>query len=30
LTNQRGEIVLDGRHVYRIRCRADTTADGES
>ena len=30
LTNQRGEIVLDGRHVYRIRCRAGSTADGGS
>jgi 3-hydroxybutyryl-CoA dehydratase len=30
LTNQRGEIVLDGRHVYRIRRRAGTTAHGDS
>jgi 3-hydroxybutyryl-CoA dehydratase len=28
LTNQRGEIVLAGRHVYRIRRRAGTAAHG--
>jgi 3-hydroxybutyryl-CoA dehydratase len=26
LINQRNEIVLEGRHVYRIRCRADGNA----
>ena len=30
LTNQRDEIVLDGRHVYRIRCRAGISAHGDS
>ena len=29
LINQRHEIVLEGRHVYRIRCRADTMARGD-
>ena len=28
LVNQRGEIVLEGRHVYRIRSRAGPTAHG--
>jgi 3-hydroxybutyryl-CoA dehydratase len=28
LINQRDEIVLEGRHVYRIRCRTDTKAPG--
>jgi|SRR5580704_4749643 3-hydroxybutyryl-CoA dehydratase len=26
LINQRNETVLDGRHLYRLRCRADATA----
>jgi len=30
LINQRNEIVLEGRHVYRIRCRAGTKAEGGS
>jgi 3-hydroxybutyryl-CoA dehydratase len=30
LINQRDEIVLEGRHVYRVRCRAGTKARGDS
>jgi len=30
LINQRGETVLEGRHLYRLRCRAVTTAHGDS
>ena len=29
LTNQNGEIVLEGRHIYRLRCRAGATRGGE-
>jgi 3-hydroxybutyryl-CoA dehydratase len=28
LLNQHGETVLEGRHVYRVRCRAGMAADG--
>jgi 3-hydroxybutyryl-CoA dehydratase len=30
LINQRNETVLEGRHDYRLRCRADATARKES
>lgn len=29
LINQHGEIVLEGRHIYRLRCRAGATRGGE-
>jgi 3-hydroxybutyryl-CoA dehydratase len=29
LTNQRDEVVLEGRHVYRVSCRAGAAAGGQ-